>query len=116
MKLRHILPLLAILAASPVPAETHAPVNLPTIWKAMILDRLAVEFPTGELLSVASTSDASEIVSVCGRMLTRTGPVPFHIMVFPGDPPTLMPIVSGVTENLADQVRSICLDAAIPLD
>ena len=116
--MRHMI-YLSCLAASfgtQAVAENHHPVDLPTTWKAMILEKLASEFPGGDLLKIESTTDASEIVTVCGKVLNGGTPTTFYLMVMPAEPPMLMPVVGGVTANLDEQIRAICSDAAINLD
>lgn len=116
MKQTSFLLMLVVLLTSAARAETHTLIDIPTAWKLMAVERLSERFPGGKLQEIGSTTDASEIISICGRMLTGGRSVPFYLMMFPGDPPTLMPIVGGTTEDIAEQVRSICSNAALPLD
>lgn len=107
--------LCAVLFSNAASADTHSPVDLPTPWKAMILDDLQGKFPGADLLSISTTVDLSGIVTACGIVHSFGNTVPFYIMLFPGDPPQIMPVVGGVNDDLASQVRAMCQAAAIPL-
>lgn len=109
-----VLSLLPITGTSQ--AEPTKATSLPVAYKALILDAVFNRFPTGQIVSVASTTDLEEMIEACGQVWSGDRLIPFWVGVFPGQPPSVLPLVAGVNGNLSTQVRSICATAGLGLD
>jgi hypothetical protein len=96
-------------------AEPQADASLPVAYKALILGAIVDRFPVGQLHSVSSTTDLEQMIEACGQVWNGNRLVPFWVGVFPGEPPSVMPLVAGTNENLSNQVRAICATAGLGL-
>lgn len=96
-------------------AEPTDATSLPVAYKALITDAIVKRFPTGQIASVASTTDLEEMIEACGQVWNGDRLIPFWVGVFPGQPPSVLPLVAGVNEGLSTQVRSICARAGLDL-